>query len=810
MRLLDALLPRREVARYVPPPWMDLFPAPILPGYTTSYGTDKAEPIGDTFVDYVLGGLQGNGVIWSIERVRLSVFSECRFQFQRIRKGRPADLFGMPELALLERPWTGGTTGDLLTRMILDADMAGNFFAVEIDGEVARMRPDWVEVVLTERYDVEGRQVGWKRLGYLYYEGGKNGQIPAVFLPGEVVHFAPMPDPLANYRGMSWLTPMVREIMADTQATKHKLKFFEHAAAQPYDAGVLTPTGWTRMEDVTVGSQVMGPDGKPRTVLGVYPQGEKDIYRLTFEGGATTECCEDHVWRVSNLYDRRRGTYRLMTLREIIDNGVVYPSGPAKWAIPLTDPIEYTVCQPLPLDPYLLGLLLGDGSFRGNGKGSGGVSLAVSASDADETAGTLRPLLPDGVTISRRDRGGWSEFYFKGPGGPKENPLTRTVRDLGLFDVGGRDKTVPEAYMRASVANRILLLQGLIDSDGSVNRSKEASTGVRFSSTSEVLAQQVRELAQSLGGTASCLPEGRNGTAGRRPQWCVRINRLPDWIVPVRLSRKVADYRSFGGSGAHRGQTLKKVEFVRREHAQCIKVDAEDGLYVTDNFIVTHNTPNLAVSLPKELSPDQFAAFVEKMDATHKGVDNAYKTLYTGGGADVTVVGADMRQLDFKVTQGAGESRLAAAGGIHPAIVGLSEGLQGSSLNAGNFGAARRLVADGTMRPLWRNAAGSLEVLAPPPDGARLWYDARDVAFLREDARDEAEIMQIDGQTVVSLVRDGGFTSDSAKAAVQARNVDLLVPDPDWISVQLQEKRRQAALAPANEDNSEAAKGSEP
>jgi hypothetical protein len=182
------------------------------------------------------------------------------------------------------------------------------------------------------------------------------------------------------------------------------------------------------------------------------------------------------------------------------------------------------------------------------------------------------------------------------------------------------------------------------------------------------------------------------------------------------------------------------------------------------------------------------------MDAQHKGSDNAYKTLYTGGGADVTVVGADMKQLDFKVTQGAGESRIAAAGGIHPAIAGLSEGLQGSSLNAGNFGAARRLVADATMRPLWRNAAGSLEVLVPPPANGRLWYDDRDVAFLREDAKDAAEITQIQATTIGGLVKDG-FTRDSAKAAVLAQNMDLLEADPLWVSVQLQQNQNAALPA---------------
>jgi hypothetical protein len=243
VKLLDALLPRREVVRYVPPAWMDLYPQSPTP-YITSWGVDRAEPIAESFAGYVTGGLQGNGVIWSIERVRLSVFSEARFQFQGFSKGRPAALYGDPVLSLLERPWEGGTTGDLLARMILDADMAGNFFAVEMDGELVRLRPDWVELVLTERWGLDGRQVGWKRLGYLYYEGGKAAMRPAaVFLPGEIVHFAPLPDPLATYRGMSWLTPVVREIMADTQATKHKLKFFENAATRtwPYRCPPRSP-----------------------------------------------------------------------------------------------------------------------------------------------------------------------------------------------------------------------------------------------------------------------------------------------------------------------------------------------------------------------------------------------------------------------------------------------------------------------------------------------------------------------------------------------------------------------------------------
>jgi phage portal protein BeeE len=208
-------------------------------------------------------------------------------------------------------------------------------------------------------------------------------------------------------------------------------------------------------------------------------------------------------------------------------------------------------------------------------------------------------------------------------------------------------------------------------------------------------------------------------------------------------------------------------------------------------FFENAATPNLAVSLPREITPEQFAEFVAKMDTEHAGAENAYKTLYTGGGADVTVIGANMRELDFKTTQGAGETRIAAAAGVHPVIVGLSEGLAGSSLNAGNFNSARRLTADKTLRPLWRNVCGSLETLAPPPGpDARLWFDARDVAFLRDDAADEANIRATEAQTIRNLI-DAGYTPDSVTAAVAAGDWALL-SHSGLFSVQLQ-----AAGAPA-------------
>jgi hypothetical protein len=187
----------------------------------------------------------------------------------------------------------------------------------------------------------------------------------------------------------------------------------------------------------------------------------------------------------------------------------------------------------------------------------------------------------------------------------------------------------------------------------------------------------------------------------------------------------------------------------------------------------------------KDISPENFSAFVKKFKAHHTGADNAYKTLFLGGGADVTVVGADLKQIDFRSTQGAGETRIAAAARVHPVIVGLSEGMQGSSLNAGNYGAAKRNFVDGTVRPLWRMAAHALQNLVTPPDaGATLWYDDRDIAFLRDDRRDVAEIQSKQSATIRNLV-DAGYTAKSVVAAVQAEDWRLLAHS-GLFSVQLQ------------------------
>lgn len=195
-------------------------------------------------------------------------------------------------------------------------------------------------------------------------------------------------------------------------------------------------------------------------------------------------------------------------------------------------------------------------------------------------------------------------------------------------------------------------------------------------------------------------------------------------------------------------------------------------------------TPNLVVKGVTAATKAQFDEIVDAMEGDHAGVKNAYRTLYLAAGADATVVGAHLGQIDFKSTQGAGETRVAVLSRVPAPILGISEGLHGSSLNAGNFTSARRMFADSWIYPSLQNLAASLAVLVNVPSDAELWFDVADMPLLREDAKDAAEITQLQASTIVALV-NGGFTPESAKAAVMSGDLSLL-KHTGLLSVQLQ------------------------
>ncbi|MGW6255419.1 phage portal protein [Streptomyces sp. NPDC055085] len=392
-------------------------------GYGGAAGS-KTEQVGNDFEGYVQGAYKANGIVYACMTARRHVFSQVRFQWQQMRNGQPGDLFGTRELSVLEQPWPGASTMDLLNRAIQHADLAGNHYAYREGGRIRWLRPDWVDIILTAPPDeaTEADRAGW-----LYRPGGTEDRDKwKMFAVGDhrFAHWAPDPDPEAQFRGMSWLTPIIREIEADKAATKHKGNFFKNAA-----------------------------------------------------------------------------------------------------------------------------------------------------------------------------------------------------------------------------------------------------------------------------------------------------------------------------------------------------------------------TPALSVSLKETVTEAQFKAFIKAMDESHKGSDNAYSTLYLGGGADVKTLTHDMNQLDFKNTQGAGETRIAAAARVHPVIVGLSEGMQGSSLNAGNFKAAKDGFSDGTMAYLWQSLCGAYASLVQTPSDARLWHDPSGIPFLQDDIEQKAKVQTLQAQAIGQYVMQG-WEPVSSRDAVLNNDMGLLKPT-GLVSVQL-------------------------
>lgn len=199
-------------------------------------------------------------------------------------------------------------------------------------------------------------------------------------------------------------------------------------------------------------------------------------------------------------------------------------------------------------------------------------------------------------------------------------------------------------------------------------------------------------------------------------------------------------------------------------------------------FFENAATPNIVMVAPPTLTPDQFRDFVRMSREASAGTENAYKTLHVGGGMDPRVVGANFQQIDFRATQGAGETRIAMAGGVPPIIVGMSEGL--SSATYSNYGQARRAFADTWASNQWRSACAAVAPLIEVPDGSELWYDTKDIPFLREDVKDLATVQSQQAATINALLASG-WTDKSAKEAVLAEDFSLL-EHSGLMSVQLQ------------------------
>ncbi len=370
-------------------------------------------------------------------------------------------------------------------------------------------------------------------------------------------------------------------ILADTTLTRK---------AQPLDSKILTPSGWISMGDIQVDSEVIGQNGRPTKVVGISPQTVEDVYRVTFNDGSSTECTADHLWATH----QPGGNYAtVMPLSRIMCYSL--KQGEGRWfrQIPTMHP-AYLAGSELPIDPYLLGLLLGDGNLGNGGTKftSADPELVEAAREALAQYGLgLEPIT--GTDYNYRVTGGVS-----GPGNGSH--IHKALKALDIRHDRSWDKKVPQAYLDGSVEDRLALLQGLMDTDGWVGKNRSTN----FGSSSKQLALDVQYLVRSLGGWSGY--DGGHKTKGRD---CHQVSvSMPLNINPFRLRRKAE--RLEGKRAWARPRSMRKIEPVGQKVVQCIKVAAEDGLYVTDDFIVTHNTTamDIAVDLLCEVEDEPIMA----------------------------------------------------------------------------------------------------------------------------------------------------------------------------------------------------------
>ncbi|HEV2061731.1 MAG TPA: PhoH family protein [Solirubrobacteraceae bacterium] len=396
---------------------------------------------------------------------------------------------------------------------------------------------------------------------------------------------------------------------------------FMRGRAQPVDTPVLTPRGWRPIGSLSVGDLVVGSDGRPTAVLGVYPQGRREVFRLRTQDGASTRCCAEHLWAVRTASDKRRGRPpRVLQTREMI--GSLRSAHQRRYELPLVSAAVELEPREVPLDPYALGLLLGDGCLTAK-------TTPMFTTADRELAEALESSL-DGVRLRRRNEVDYVLWHGGRGGVVVTNPVTRVLRELGLAGTRSSTKFIPRIYLHNAAAVRIAVLQGLLDSDGGPVLQDGRTARVQYVTTSRRLRDDVIHLVRSLGGVAYARTRR---AAGRRPGRArgraihhrhdayVLDIRLPPELDPFRLRRKAHAYRVAGA-----GRPMRFIDAIEPDgeaDTVCISVAAADSLYVTEDFLVTHNTLNdsfVILDEAQNTSPEQMKMFLTRLGFNSKMV----------------------------------------------------------------------------------------------------------------------------------------------------------------------------------------------
>lgn len=357
--------------------------------------------------------------------------------------------------------------------------------------------------------------------------------------------------------------------------------------AQCVESLVPTPTGYRRFGDLKIGDSVFDQRGQPTVIVDIPYEGEDEAYELEFGDGSTVIASGKHLWFCKGYRERFRKTYedrlersktkglvflnenygkwQVLTTVEMLRDGGYRPEtiGAKRFSIPLCQPIQYTDRELF--DPYLVGLLLGDGSIS-----SGSVILT-------NTDWEIIDYVRSSYEVNSFD--GYEQHRLIG--------LVPTIREIGLFGTNSHTKFIPDEYKFSSIEQRQCLIQGLFDTDAHI---KENGT-IIYSTVSERLSNDVVEVINSLGGVAKISKRKTHYTKNGERTQCsdsYQIN-VKIQINPFRLSRKADKFRS--DIRYKHERVIRSIRPVGKCQMRCITVAAEDGSYLTGkNYVVTHNS----------------------------------------------------------------------------------------------------------------------------------------------------------------------------------------------------------------------------
>jgi ATP-dependent Clp protease ATP-binding subunit ClpA len=371
--------------------------------------------------------------------------------------------------------------------------------------------------------------------------------------------------------------------------------------AQPLDSKIKVPGGWTTIGEIQVGNKVTVPSGDEATVTGCFPQGSKDIFKLTFKDGREAESCKEHLWTVYGEFgekyktacgsSKRRRGWTTLSLEEITN----LPKSKLK-SIKFPLHIDDTANKELPIDPWLFGFLLGDGSFADTKVGT------FTTADK-EIVDLVTERLKSGYTVKQdinseigyriviegRKQGGRSGHLYRK--GKYEHYYRDVINKLGLTGARSHEKFIPNKFKCAGTSQKIDLLAGLIDSDGYVSTTGALS----ISTVSNTLATDIQEVVRSIGGIAKITcSQNRTYTYKNTKTPCKdSYNIAIRFTQPNKLSRLSRKKTLLPGESYQYADLklgLDKIEFSRVADAKCIMIDHASHLYITDNYVVTHNT----------------------------------------------------------------------------------------------------------------------------------------------------------------------------------------------------------------------------